>query len=304
MAKVFTGKVAIPGDQFNEYIEMMQKAEAVRQPFKDALNALNREFFDALATQFSERTDRKHSMLIEMFIEFLARQTDVWKLEEVTIGMANSHFQAWHRRKVIDSTNETDRRIAIHKFFLFIALNKGIINDKVLNGSVSSSRTRTRSVDAPKSPIIVKRETLILRAKFAHSKRIYRDIEIPLNSTLSDLAEAIVASVGFEMDHAFGFFATDNPRRYYDATERYELFADDDGADRSRSKSVKRTRLDGVFTREGQKMIFLFDYGDNWLFELEVRGFNSKAAGAPYPRILTSRGDAFIQYPDDEDDEP
>lgn len=44
-------------------------------------------------------------------------------------------------------------------------------------------------------------------------------------------------------------------------------------------------------------MAFLFDYGDDWLFELEVREFGGKATGARYPRVLASRGEAPEQYP-------
>lgn len=294
MAKVFTGRVAIPAEKFSEYIDMMQKAEEERKPFRDEIKALNHAFADHLAEKFSRRTANKHSMIIELFIEFLSRQTDVWKLEEVTVGMANSHFQTWYRRKVIDGTNDTDRRIAIQKFFLFLALEKGIVNHKVLGSFAGTSQTRVLA----KAPAITKRETVILRTKFANNKRVYRDIELPLDKTLYALAEAIVQSFGFDMDHAFGFFATDNHRRYYDAPERYELFADEGGDSHSRSKSVKRTKLDGVFVNEGQKMIFLFDYGDTWLFELEVRSFASKATGAQYPQTLVSRGEAPEQYPD------
>ena len=146
---------------------------------------------------------------------------------------------------------------------------------------------------------IAKRETVILRAKFAYSKRIYRDIEVPLDSTLYNLAFTIVRAVDFDdTDHAFGFYATDNPRRFRDSRDRYELFVDMGVESTPDSKSVKRTKLDRVFAREGQKMIFLFDYGDKWMFELEVRSFGSKAPGVQYPRTLASKGKAFAQYPD------
>ena len=146
---------------------------------------------------------------------------------------------------------------------------------------------------------IKKRETVVLRAKFAYRKRIYRDIEVPLDSTLYNLAFTIVRAVDFDdTDHAFGFYATDNPRRFRDALEQFELFADEGGRTNQNSKSVKRTMLDRVFAREGQKMIFLFDYGDKWMFELEVRSFGSKAPGVQYPRTLASKGEAPTQYPD------
>lgn len=300
MAQVFTGKVAIPGDKLNEYFEMLKRAEEEQKPFRDEFEALNQAFFDHLAEKFSDRTARKHSGVISMFIEFLMRQTDVRKVEEITKGMANTHFQAWYRRKVWDSTSAADRKVAIQKFFMFLALEKGIVNHKILGGSPGASKVSP----AAKVPVVTKREVVILRAKFAHNNRVYRDIELPLEDTLYVLADAIVTSVGFDdKSHAFGFYATDNPKRYRDAHERYELFADEGGAISPKSKSVKRTKLYQVFTVEGQKMVFLFDYGDDWLFELEVRGFGGKAAGAQYPRVLTSKGEAPEQYPDNDEDD-
>jgi hypothetical protein len=35
---------------------------------------------------------------------------------------------------------------------------------------------------------------------------LYRDIELPADRTLYDLAGAIVQAYGFDLDHAFGFF--------------------------------------------------------------------------------------------------
>ncbi len=73
--------------------------------------------------------------------------------------------------------------------------------------------------------------------------------------------------------------------------------------DRPKAKGVKRTRLAEVFTEPKQKMQFLFDYGDDWRFEIEVRGFGERAKGAAYPRILAAKEPSPEQYPDWEDDE-
>jgi hypothetical protein len=138
--------------------------------------------------------------------------------------------------------------------------------------------------------------------------KLYWDIEIDSNKSLYDLAAAIVRAFGFDFDHAFGFFSklTGN---IYDSPVRYELFADlDDGpfADGNRSKagSVKRTKVAQAFPQIGGKMVFLFDYGDQWEFRVEVIGFGEKAPRTRYPKVLAAVGEASPQYPDiDEDDE-
>ncbi|MDP3770017.1 MAG: hypothetical protein Q8R40_03725 [bacterium] len=45
-------------------------------------------------------------------------------------------------------------------------------------------------------------------------------------------------------------------------------------------------------------MLFLFDYGDNRLFVVELIGFGKKEAKTKYPRVLKSTGTAPEQYPD------
>ena len=53
-------------------------------------------------------------------------------LYEITRGMVNTHFRAWHKRKVWDSATPNDLRVALKKFFEFLATEKGIEVPKVL----------------------------------------------------------------------------------------------------------------------------------------------------------------------------
>ncbi|MBF0228775.1 MAG: hypothetical protein HQK63_04175 [Desulfamplus sp.] len=132
MPKVYTGKVAIPGDKIDEYFKLMQQAIDERKPFKDNFTKLNDDFYDYLATKYSERTASKHSAIISMFIEFISGYTDVEHIEEITKGMANTQFKQWYKRKVWDSSTPDDLRVAVDKFFKFLSQEKNIVNAKVL----------------------------------------------------------------------------------------------------------------------------------------------------------------------------
>jgi site-specific recombinase XerD len=134
MAKVFTGRVVIPGDKIEEYFQAMAAAEEARRPFREYLEGLNEEFYEHLTHKVSERTARKHTGIVDMFIEFVVRQTDVESIEEITRGIANTHFRKWYKRKVWDSATESDLRVASRKFFTFLSEEKGITNEKVLKG--------------------------------------------------------------------------------------------------------------------------------------------------------------------------
>ena len=132
MAKVYTGKVMIPGDRIEEYFKLMAEAEKKREPFRQSLLNLNQEFYAFLQSKFSQRTARKHSSIVEMFVEFICLKTDVEKIEDITRGMVNTHFKNWWKKKVWDSTTPDELRVALRKFFVFLAEVKGIVNEKAL----------------------------------------------------------------------------------------------------------------------------------------------------------------------------
>ena len=131
--------------------------------------------------------------------------------------------------------------------------------------------------------------------------RLYREIEIDSGRSLHDLAEAIVRAFDFDLDHAFGFYSK-LTGHYFDSPSKYELFADLEGGE-SDAGSVKRTKVAQAFPDVGSKMLFLFDYGDEWRFKVEVMGLGEKVPKARYPKVLATVGKAPPQYPDLEEEE-
>jgi len=127
----------------------------------------------------------------------------------------------------------------------------------------------------------------------------YRILAVPEGSTLYNLAEVIVDSFDFDFDHCFGFY--DNIKRWTESTEGYELFADI--GEESKFKSVKRTKINEVFDKIKKKMLFLFDYGDEWHFIVELKGIESPEEDAKYPLVAKSVGEAPPQYRHREMDE-
>jgi hypothetical protein len=138
--------------------------------------------------------------------------------------------------------------------------------------------------------------THIVRASL--KARLYRDIEIASTASLYDLGEAIVHSFEFDLDHAFGFFSKFSGN-FYRSPVRYELLADT--GFQSESGSVRRTAVRKAFPSVGAKMLFLFDYGDEWRFKVEVIGLGEKMPKTDYPRVVATVGTAPPQYPGAED---
>jgi site-specific recombinase XerD len=131
MARVFRGKIAIPGDQMEAYFEALGQFENAKAPMRKQLEQCARDFEHTLAQQYAPKTVRKHMAIIALFIDFVCWDTDVCRIEEITRGIANSAFRQWYLRKVGDRT-ESELKTAIKKFFQFLAQEKGITNEAVL----------------------------------------------------------------------------------------------------------------------------------------------------------------------------
>jgi Plasmid pRiA4b ORF-3-like protein len=142
-------------------------------------------------------------------------------------------------------------------------------------------------------------ETLIIRAALEGKPSIYREVEIDSSKSLYNLAEAITSAFGFNFDHAFGFYSGLKPATMMRTSPRYELFADMGDADPG-VLSVKKTKVAQAFPAIGHAMLFLFDYGDDWLFRVKWERTAKKNAKVRYPRIVATHGEAPEQYRDPE----
>lgn len=131
-----------------------------------------------------------------------------------------------------------------------------------------------------------------------HKKEVSRTIAVPDTWNLYQLAEAIIAAYDFSLDHCFGFFDADaeNP---FAAVRKYELFTDliaeGEDLEPTGADSVKETRLNQVWAKRGDSMLFLFDYGDGWQFSVTLTATGNVPLTA-LPAILLSVGKAPKQY--------
>ncbi|NEQ87896.1 MAG: plasmid pRiA4b ORF-3 family protein [Moorea sp. SIO2I5] len=68
-------------------------------------------------------------------------------------------------------------------------------------------------------------------------------------------------------------------------------------------KSVRKTKINQVFKKD-KEMLFLFDYGDEWLFHILC--LDDEVAREPrkrYPKLIDQKGEAPEQYPDYDDED-
>ena len=139
-------------------------------------------------------------------------------------------------------------------------------------------------------------DILIFRASF--KPKNFREIEIAATASLYKFAEAINDAFGFDFDHCFGFYDK-LTGSYFKSKIAYELFAD---MGENNTLSVKKNSVLTAFPGDKAKMLFVFDYGDEWHFIIERIGSGKKAPGVKYPRVTKSVGIEPPQYEYPEED--
>ena len=127
-----------------------------------------------------------------------------------------------------------------------------------------------------------------------------RKIKISGGRSLYQFAKTITGAFGFSFDHAFGFY--DSFGNLRDAKKIYELFVDAGEEASLAAQGVKKTKISQAFIKPGDKMLFLFDYGDEWRFSVELKEIRKTEEKESGPVILESTGKAPVQYPPCEED--
>ncbi len=129
--------------------------------------------------------------------------------------------------------------------------------------------------------------TYTFKVTYQRKPSVWQLIEIAADQTLDDLHYAILSAVDFDPDHLYSFFMSG--RAWDDSTEYASPYAEGPSAD--------EVKIGDLSLRMKQKFLYLFDYGDEHRFEVQLVGVNPEAAKeGRYPRIVKSHGKAPRQY--------
>ncbi|MBC8449852.1 MAG: SEC-C domain-containing protein [Chloroflexi bacterium] len=143
---------------------------------------------------------------------------------------------------------------------------------------------------APPLPQPVARSGAVLtytfKVTYQRKRSVWQLIEIAADQTLDDLHYAILSAVDFDSDHLYSFYMSG--RAWDDSTEYASPYADGPSAD--------EVKIGDLSLRMKQKFLYLFDYGDEHRFDVQLVGVNPEAAKGQYPRIVESHGKPPQQY--------
>jgi hypothetical protein len=118
-----------------------------------------------------------------------------------------------------------------------------------------------------------------------------RTVEIGSDTTFSELHDLIQTLTDFDNDHCYDFFVGKSPHDVRNSLGQSEDYA-------PASKKLQKITLDQVLPPpKGHKLFYWFDFGDDWKFEITLKGTKEKAPGMKYPQLIAEKGPKPEQYP-------
>jgi hypothetical protein len=139
--------------------------------------------------------------------------------------------------------------------------------------------------------------TTIYRFKVSlcYDQDIWRRIEVRSDQTLEDLHHAIQQAFGWDNDHLYAFFLSG--KAWDTATEYTCPFRG-----RAPGRRTTRVRLSRLNLHPRQRILYIFDFGDEWRHDVRLERMNLQPDGGAYPRIIDAHGSPPPQYPDHDDE--
>ena len=118
---------------------------------------------------------------------------------------------------------------------------------------------------------------------------VWRRIEISAEDTLLSLHLAIQNAFDFDDDHLYGFYMDGK----YSSRGAYFLSPDDE-----EGPYANKIRIGELGLYIGQRILYLFDFGEKWYFQVRLEGLKA-GPKPPLPRIIEKKGKSPNQYPDE-----
>lgn len=122
--------------------------------------------------------------------------------------------------------------------------------------------------------------------------KVYRSIAIDSRLTLEELTQAILDAFNFDKDHLYAFYFKDQFGNNIEVSAPLS----------KESPLTNEVKIGTLPIKVGSTMDFIFDFGDNWEFKVQLTEIKKMNLKSKY-KIVERKGKAPEQYPDwDEDD--
>ncbi len=129
----------------------------------------------------------------------------------------------------------------------------------------------------------------VFKVRHKQAIKSYRVIELRSEQDLDDLHVAIQRAFSWNSDHLYSFFMTGKYDPRYTFACQYE---------ETHPPWTHQAVIGELGLGRRHKFVYLFDYGDQHEFEIEVTAICPQAGSGDYPRVVKSVGKAPDQYRD------
>ena len=134
-------------------------------------------------------------------------------------------------------------------------------------------------------------QTLTVKVTYRGDPDAWFIFELRADQTLDHLHEAILDAADFDPDHLYSFYLSGNA---WDEDTEYAP---------QKARHSSHARLSDLRLRLKQRWLYLFDYGDQHEFDVQLIATSSDQPRGDYPRLIEQHGQMPPQYPGEEDEE-
>lgn len=304
------GSHASPG--FWGWLES-QNATAGDHLLFEIINAEEREckvVFQARRYRDEVAIAERNQTFIEMIVKLLNRPYSAAPWEITTHALARGYYQhpippdplyeiwrddIWHfrpREDVADLRPETELDPLLSELFERPAQVYDPENPPDLPREYDPNYGRRRPRPSTKA-VEGNFTSYTFRVNHRALPEVWRDVELAEDQTLEDLHLATQQAYGWYDDHLYSYFM--NGKAWDGSAEIGSPWSDS----RIHTHQVQVGQLE---LKEGQRFLYLFDYGDGHEFDVQVMRIDSEAEKGNYPQLVALRGDSPPQYPDYNED--
>lgn len=123
--------------------------------------------------------------------------------------------------------------------------------------------------------------------KVSFSKTIWRKINLSYKHTLGNLHSAIQKAFQFDDDHLYAFYMGSSRKS---GKAIYCKYAEHEG------DIAEKTTIESLELYKGERFLYLFDFGDEWEFNIELVEYDEESPIILKPEIIESKGKSPEQY--------
>jgi hypothetical protein len=122
---------------------------------------------------------------------------------------------------------------------------------------------------------------------------IFRDIEIYETNSLEEFHKTIINSFSFINNEMASFYISDNE---WNQGEEISLF--NFGDESKETKLMSSVAINQVINNENNKLIYIYDFLNMWVFLIELIEVAEEIKGINYPNIIFSKGELPEKAPE------